>query len=194
MTEKETENRHAKEPGSSLKQFSKGKLFGILGLLNRKLNAETMKFERSWLLLLYFNLSWISKFLFAFKAFIANFFPETNKIQLIIGSVNNYMSAEPEYFLGIAAVIAGAWSLSFHYVFNYLNARGDYRLFKFWMKLTQELPAKSDQDYRVAGLSKRENQTFWAKENHVNYVWYRVVNWYTFFMSSTFCIQLFFVK
>ena len=79
--------------------------------------------------------------------------------------------------------------MSYHLVFNHLNGRQGYRLFKFWMKLTMELPVKSDSDYRVAGFSQ-----FWLNENSFNHLWCQAINWYTLFLSIIFASQLFFVK
>ena len=94
----------------------------------------------------------------------------------------------------IQGVMSGIWNLFYHFVFNYLNAKNDYRLFRFWMKLTLELPVKSDGDYRVTGLPTEENKKFWLTENHVNYVWFRVTNYYCIALSLIFSSQLFFVR
>lgn len=91
-------------------------------------------------------------------------------------------------------LVSALWALYFHFVFRHLNAKEDYRLFKFWMKLTLELPVKSERDYRVAGMSKEENKQFWLRENHINTICYRVVNWYTFILCLMFSFQLFLVK
>ena len=90
--------------------------------------------------------------------------------------------------------MSGIWTLSYHIVFNYLNSRNDYRLFKVWMKLTLEVPVKNDEDYRVAGMSKEKNKKFWSTEDRVNYVWFRVANWYIVILSLVFSSQLFFVR
>ena len=62
------------------------------------------------------------------------------------------------------------------------------------MKLTFELPAKSEEDYEVAGLSREENKKFWLEENYVNYVWFRVFNFYVMVIGIIYCFQLFLVK
>lgn len=62
--------------------------------------------------------------------------------------------------------MASIWSICFHFTFNYLNTRNRYRLFKFWMKLTLELPVKSESDYRVAGLFRKANKKFWESDSH----------------------------
>lgn len=90
--------------------------------------------------------------------------------------------------------MSGIWTLSYHIVFNYLNSRNDYRLFKVWMKLTLEVPVKNDEDYRVAGIPKEKNKKFWSTEDRVNYVWFRVANWYIVILSLVFSSQLFFVR
>ena len=91
-------------------------------------------------------------------------------------------------------VIASFWILSFNFSFNYENAKDDCRLFKFWMNLTMELPVKSEDDYRVAGLPREINKKFWSTENYVNYVLYRVLNWYIAFISLVYSHQLFMTR
>lgn len=90
--------------------------------------------------------------------------------------------------------MSGLWTLLYHFVFNFLNAKNDYRLFKIWMKLTLELPAKSKKDYKVAGLSQEENQSFWLKESNGNQLFFRAVTFYSFSLSLIFSSQLFFVR
>ena len=176
------------------KEFSKTRLLQTLGLLTKRFNYETGEFEDSLLLSFVFYLTVLSKPLFALKPLISWFFPQTDIIQLHIGSIYNYLPEQPKLLMAIATVIAGFWALGFHVVFNFLNTRRDYRLFKFWMKLTHELPAKSDSDYQVAGLSPEENKLFWSKERSVNRIWYRGMNCYIALTSFTYSSQLFFVK
>lgn len=77
--------------------------------------------------------------------------------------------------------------------FSYLNSRDDYRLFKFWAKITYEMRAKSESDYIVAGLSGEENKKFWLWEKRFNHLYYRILDvclWIAYFV---YCSQLFFV-
>lgn len=218
MSENYSKNFQAKElKVHSPKQFNKVKLLQILGLLSRKFNYKTLEFERSWSLRLLFYLSLIAKPLLVFDFFISYFFPRTSVVQLYIGSIFNYLPDHPKFFIGIAVsieqvnyklkfcnlltrasttqgILTGLLTCSYHLVFNSFNSRNDYRLFKFWMKLTLELPVKSDRDYRVAGLSQKENKKFWLSENHVNYVWYRVMNWYILFIGFIYSSMLFYVR
>ena len=106
----------------------------------------------------------------------------------------NYLPDQPKLALSIASAMAGLWALFFHFVFNYLNAKNDYRLMRFWMKLTLELPVKSDQDYKVMGLSRKENKAFWTKENYFNRLWNRTLNCYIVCIGFTFSSLLFLVK
>ena len=212
------EKKHQSKPNVNLpKKFSKVRLLQILGLLSRKFNPETFEFENSWSLRLIFYASLFLKPAFAFKSLTSYVFPKNDMIQLFIGNVYNYLPGQPKFFLGsyisqqgtfssrtksirtslfsgVGAAIAGLWSLSFHFVFNHLNSKNDYRLYKVWMKLTLELPVSSDRDYRVAGLSVEENKKFWLMENRVNHIWSQVINYYTAFVSLIFSSQLFFVK
>ena len=179
-----------------VKDFSKIRLLQTLGLLSRKFNYVTLEFETSgsFRLIIYTVVSLVSKPLFTIKMFISNFFPKTHIAQLYIGSIWNWLPKDPNFYLGIASAIAAIWSLFFHFVFNHLNSKNDYRLYKVWMKLTLELPVSSDRDYRVAGLSVEENKKFWLMENRVNHIWSQVINYYTAFVSLIFSSQLFFVK
>lgn len=86
------------------------------------------------------------------------------------------------------------WGPSYHLVFNHINARNDFRLLRFWMQLTLELPVKSDKDYQVAGLTQEENKKFWLTESRINHVWYRAMNWYVAIISVVYSSQLFFVR
>ena len=111
------------------------------------------------------------------------------------GNPFNYLPPWPRSLMGVAGFVAGLWGFSFNYVFSWLNARKDYKLFRVWMRMTrEELPAKSERDYRVAGLSRIENKQFWETENYVNRLWCRMLNYYIALSGFTFTIQLFFVK
>lgn len=203
---------------NSTEKFSKASLFQMIGLLDRTFNYETLKFERSLSLRLWCYFSLISKVIFGVKLFISYYFPKTDPIQLVIGSFFNYLPSDIKYFLGLVGIIIGTvrisetlfcstmtmwnwtlffpacWGVLFHFNFNYLKARNDNRLFRFWMKLTHELPEKSDRDYRVAGLSQEENQKFWSTVNCVNRLWFWMFNSYLTFMNIILCAPLFFVR
>lgn len=69
-------------------------------------------------------------------------------------------------------MIVSSWILSVHYIYNYVNAKNDYRLYIRWMQLTQEVPAKTD---RVAGLSRAENRSFWSAEKLLFYYFHRIL-------------------
>ena len=85
------------------------------------------------------------------------------------------------------------WLSLNQFSFSWLNAKHDYRLFKFWAKLTYEMPAKSDADYAVAGLSRKANKAFWMAEKRFNQIYFRVLN---FALGVAYCVyssQLLFV-
>lgn len=67
-----------------------------------------------------------------------------------------------------------SWLLTVHIAFNYLNKRED---FLFWMKVTYEIPAKSDNDYRTVGLTRQENKQYWLKEDRINFYWFKLINY-----------------
>lgn len=62
--------------------------------------------------------------------------------------------------------MASSWSVALYVVFNHWNARNDYYLFRQWMRLTGEIPIKSDPDYG-----------HWSKgEDRINRILYRLAN------------------
>ena len=63
--------------------------------------------------------------------------------------------------------------MSLFLVFNYLNNKKQ-NLFLKWMKMTYEIPARTDEDYNVVGLSLEENKKFWLKEDEFNYQYNRL--------------------
>ena len=194
MAENLNESQEARRPAGSSKKFSKVKFLQTLGLLSRNVNYESLEFGRSWSLRLICFLHLTSKPLLTLKIFVSCFWPRNHVAQLWIGSIFNYISGQGRWIIGIAGIGTVLWALSFHFVFNYLNARNNYRLFKVWMKLTLELPAKVERDYRVAGLPTEENKKFWSTENRLNYIWYRVINGYACFIGAVFSTQLFYVR
>lgn len=86
---------------NSLKKFSKVRLFQLLGLLARKFNSETLEFEPSWPLRVWFVGSLLSKSLFEIKLFVSNFFARNSRTQLFIGSLFNYTADRPKFFIGL---------------------------------------------------------------------------------------------
>lgn len=70
--------------------------------------------------------------------------------------------------MSFVGVITSSWVFWVHFVFTCLNSRNDYHLIRVWMKMTYEIPAKNDEDYRVIGLSREKNKAFWLKEDALN--------------------------
>ena len=70
-------------------------------------------------------------------------------------------------------LVVFSWSLSHYVSFNYFCEEKD---LLFWMKISYEIPAKCDHDYRTVGLSKEENKKFWLQENQLNFYWFKLVN------------------
>ena len=62
------------------------------------------------------------------------------------------------------------------------------------MRISFEIPAKSERDYKVVGLSRKENKRFWAAEDEFNARFSKVTNVVLFVSCFVFPIQLFFVK
>lgn len=63
-----------------------------------------------------------------------------------------------------------------------------------WAKMTDEIPAKSDRDYQVVGLSRTENKKFWSKEKKENALWYRSMNYTLWLTACIVNLQYTFVK
>lgn len=70
-------------------------------------------------------------------------------------------------------------------LFNYTKAKNGDRMLIKWMKMTFEIPAKSDRDYKIIGLSWVENKKFWLNEKRTNARWYRLMN---YLLCLAFCI------
>lgn len=67
------------------KNFSKLKLFQLLGILDRKLNFETLELEPSLSLRLWCYLALIAKLIFGFKLILSSYWPKNHVAQLFIG-------------------------------------------------------------------------------------------------------------
>ena len=59
--------------------------------------------------------------------------------------------------------------------------------------MSYEIPAKSDRDYQVFGLSRDENKKFWLDEKRTNERWYRSMNYVLFFYLNLLNLQFTFV-
>ena len=164
-----------------------------IGLLNRKFNDQTLELERSLPLDLNLGISLISKFLFSLKFIVSGFFPQNEIAQLFIGSPFNRLPDKAKNFWVACGITSCFWAVFIHFA-AYFNARNNHQLYKFWMKLTFELPVKNERDYRVAGLSRRKTKEFWSNESDFNRVWNRTVNCYIVITSLVFCSQLFSVR
>lgn len=90
--------------------------------------------------------------------------------------------------------MASSWSVALYLVFNHWNARKDYYLFRQWMSLTQEIPPKSNPNYRLVGLSAEENAKFWQTEDLINRIIYRLANCFLLFFSIIASGLLFIVR
>lgn len=93
-------------------------------------------------------------------------------------------------FAFILQAVASSWLFWIHIIFNHVNTRNDYHLFRVWMKMSNE--TKREEDDRVIGLSRRENKKFWLAEDRFNHIYYRIVNFSLFFSYFIFGCQHFF--
>ena len=94
-----------------------------------------------------------------------------------------------KYVFPIGMVMA-FWLTSLFLIYNYLN---NYKpnLILFWMKMTYEIPAKNEDDYKVIGLSQNMNKDFWSKEDAFNHRFNRVLSIFSIVVSLVFSVQLF---
>ena len=81
------------------------------------------------------------------------------------------------------------WGIAHHVVFNHLNAKNDYYLFKQWMYLTQELPTSD----RPFAITKEENNQFWRTADWFNGLFVRLVNYSIVPLSTVIAVGLFVV-
>ena len=79
--------------------------------------------------------------------------------------------------------------VSLHLVFNYLNAKNDYRLLRTWAIISQEMPAKKRR--QALACSKEENRLFWAAERKFNRIWVRTMNGFFVVLCVVFNLGLF---
>ena len=96
--------------------------------------------------------------------------------------------------MGLHGVIVSSWAISVHLIFNHLNTRNDYHLIRAWMKISYELPAATDRDYQVVGLSREKNKNFWLAEDAFNARYNRIMNVSLLVSCVVFSMQLFFVR
>lgn len=95
--------------------------------------------------------------------------------------------------MGFIGLSGASWGLSLHLAFNYLNSKDDFHLFRVWMKASQELPVRSEEDYEVVGLPREENKAFWLTEKRLNSLWIKVSSSFIFLSCIVFSAQLFLV-
>ena len=84
---------------NSSDRFSKVKLLQILGLLSKRFNYETLKFESYWPLRVWFYVSMFLEIL-TLKLFISYYYPKTNIAQLYLGNIFNFLGDNARFFTG----------------------------------------------------------------------------------------------
>ena len=87
-------------------------------------------------------------------------------------------------------LVMSFWLTSLFITYNYLN-NYEPNLILFWMKMSYEIPAKNEDDYKVVGLSQNINKNFWSKEDAFNHRYSRVVGILSLITALAFCVQLF---
>lgn len=81
--------------------------------------------------------------------------------------------------------------VSLHFVFNYQNAKNDYRAFRVWASISEEAPAAERSCKAMLAWSQEENNKFWAAEQKFNRVWNRTMNVLFVILCVMFNIGLF---
>lgn len=97
------------------------------------------------------------------------------------------------FFMGPVGVIVSNWVFCIHVLFNRMHVKNDYHLIRRYMKITFETPVKSEREYRIAGLSRKETKQFFEKEDAFLATYHRIINITLFASFGIFPAQLFFV-
>ena len=176
-----------------MKKFDKLKYLEYLGLIERRFNYTTERFESSWRLRLKYYAILLLKVTFCLKIFASRFFEQTDPVQLLIGSPYTYFGEGIRRFITLAAFIVLSWVICLNVIFNHLNTRRDYHLYRRWMRLTLEIPAKKEDDYKTVGLSTEMNKKFWKAVEVFNYNWNLAVNALIFGFSLSVAVLLFLI-
>lgn len=85
----------------TMKQFSKLRFMEFVGLLNSRFDYASLDFEPS--ARLRFK-SYVKLFLYVtlgLKFFLSQFFPRESTVQLLIGSLYNFLEPKPKFFIGL---------------------------------------------------------------------------------------------
>ena len=92
-----------------MKKFSKVRLLQSIGFLDRKLNSETLRLERSLPLALYCYLCLALKLTHSTRLTLSVFWRREEPAQLFIGSIFNYLEDEPRFWM---ALVVSGWRFS----------------------------------------------------------------------------------
>lgn len=98
-----------------MKKFNKIRFLEFIGLLDKRLNYKSLRFESSAYLrfksylILFYQLSFILKF------FVSTFFKKDDIVQLAIGSPFNYLEEVPKFVMGLVVGVSSVQIRSFHY-------------------------------------------------------------------------------
>lgn len=93
-------------------------------------------------------------------------------------------------YIAVASVDIGLWITSLIFLSNHINRKKE-DLLLFWFKTTYEIPAKNKDDYKVVGLSAKENKRFWDDEDKFNIQYNKIVKLFIIFVAIVFNFPLF---
>ena len=88
-------------------------------------------------------------------------------------------------------IVLSLWLISLFIIYNNLNNRKP-NLILLWMKMSYEIPAKNENDYKVIGLSQNMNKDFWSNEDAFNHRYNRLLVILSLIIALMFSFQLFF--
>ena len=88
-------------------------------------------------------------------------------------------------------IVLSLWLISLFIIYNHLNNRKP-NLILLWMKMSYEIPAKNEDDYKVIGLSQNMNKDFWSNEDAFNHRYNRLLVILSLIIALMFSFQLFF--
>lgn len=95
-------------------------------------------------------------------------------------------------FCSPKGLIAASWIICLHITFNLLNAKDEYRLFRKWVTIMEEIPV--ERRCAVVGWTEEENRKFWEAERKFNQIWNKTTRVVFVIMALMFNMAMFLVK
>ena len=201
-----------------MKKLNKINFLQLLALVNRRFSYESQTFERSIYVMMRSQLILLLNTTMPLKFFVSILFPRRDLVQLFIGNPYNYLPDVPRATMGrspsahrpadrrrrrinqlnncflsagFIGLICIPWQISHHFIFCHRNAKNDYYRFRYWLRMTGEIPGAHN--YRAIGVSESERKQFWRAQDRFNFYYYRVVNYFFLVGFSLVNLQYFLI-